>query len=309
MQWLTPWTIICAVLCVLALVVLFFPFIFKIDFNADARGILARLFLFKKQLYKYEKKFSGEDSGLDDGDSSIDKTDVEKGDANDEHEEDVVPAYVPPPKKIEPKTVESEQLKTESPKAETLKSEPAPTEGPVKADAKTENPAKTETTKKESAKPAERKEEKRSLTDREFWTILLTPEFDDVAFWAIKKWTLCLLRLFRFQFRDCYVEGIRSDVMNMGYGAALNGIMKGYPYLEDWDIRMDWTRDHELRSEGHIDASVNLCRTVGLLIATVFYGGIIVYKFWRRRAHVLKTNELPELGWIRTKIVKMMAEE
>lgn len=326
MQWLTPWTVIGAVLCVLALVILFFPFVFKIDFEAGLKGLDARLFIFKKQLYKYEKKFSKEKET-----DSLRET--EDFDNRPDNEEAVTPTYVPPKKKVEPDTEPATKT------AEKPKEEPAT--GPViKSDdnapeklepqeskanlvekdvvARAPEPAKEkqEAPKVEKAvspekekKESQEKPKKRSLTDTEFWTILLTPEFDERAWWAIRKWLFCLLCLFHVRFKDCFVEGIQSDVMTMGYGAALNGIIKGYPYIGDWDIRMDWTRDHELRAAGQILASVNICRIIGLLLATLFYGGIIAFKFWRRRSRVLKTNELPELGWIRMKIVKLMAEE
>lgn len=325
MQWLTPWTVVGAVLCVLALVVLFFPFIFKIDFEAGLKGLEARLFLFKKQLYKYEKKFSKDENASQDSDDFDNQPD---------NDDAVVPSYVPPKKKVEPvekPTVESvahapepvkENLEVPNPviksdEVSEKKESPESKSDFVEKEKETnvsmpaeKSPAEESKTEPvEKAKAVEEKKEKRSLTDKEFWTILLTPEFDDTAFWAVKKWLLCLLRLFHVRFKDCFVEGIQSDVMTMGYGAALNGIIKGYPYIGDWDIRMDWTRDHELRAAGQILASVNICRIIGLLLATLFYGGIIAFRFWRRRAHVLKTNELPELGWIRTKIVKLMAED
>ena len=72
---------------------------------------------------------------------------------------------------------------------------------------------------------------------------------------------------------------------------------------------MDWTRDHELKMDGHMRASVNLCRTLGLILAILFYGGVVAFTFWRRRARILKTGELPELGVVRNKIVKMMSED
>ena len=95
----------------------------------------------------------------------------------------------------------------------------------------------------------------------------------------------------------------------MGYAAALNGVLKSYPYIGAWDFRMDWTRDHELHAEGHMRASINVCRVLGLIITTLFYGGIVAFTFWRRRAKILKTGELPELGFVRNKIVKMMSED
>lgn len=155
----------------------------------------------------------------------------------------------------------------------------------------------------------ENEKEKRSLTETEFWTILLTPEFDARAWWAVKKLLLGICRLCRLKFINCFVEGIRTDYARMGELASLNAFLKSYPYIGAWDFRMDWTYDHELRGEGHVRLRVNLCRLIGLVLIILFYGGIVLWNFWRRRARVLKTGELPELGWIRTKIVKMMAEE
>lgn len=334
MQWLTPWTVVGAVLCVLALVVLFYPFIFKIDFEAGLKGIEARLYIFKKTLYKYEKKFSDDENAV--AEDSVGNDELANRPDN---EEEVVPTYVPPKKKTEPvaeptagsvsRVSEPVKEKLESPKAEPVStSEPSKTpviksDGPlpekeesqeskanfIEKEAQASVPAEESKTGTAEKAKATKKKERRSLTDKEFWTILLTPDFDRIAFGAVKKWTVCLLKLFRVKFKDCFVEGIRSDVLTMGYGAAINGILKGFPYVGAWDFRMDWTGDHELHAAGRVDASVNLCRVIGILVATVFYGGVIAFQFWRRRSHVLKTNELPTLGWLRTKIVKQMAED
>lgn len=95
---------------------------------------------------------------------------------------------------------------------------------------------------------------------------------------------------------------------HMGYAAAVNAFIKTYPYFGQWDFRMDWTHDHEPRSAGEIRISVNLCRIFGLLLLLLFHGGVLGCSFWLRRRHVLKTNELPELGFIRTKIVSWIVE-
>ena len=108
---------------------------------------------------------------------------------------------------------------------------------------------------------------------------------------------------------NCFVEGIRSDYESMGYGAALNGILKGFPYLRAWDFRMDWCHNRELHAQGEIHARTNLCRVFSLALAMFVYAGILFLLFWRRRARVLKTGELPELGFIRKKIVGWMVEE
>ena len=157
--------------------------------------------------------------------------------------------------------------------------------------------------------PSPEPEAKKSLTEREFWTLLLTPDIDERGLRYSKKILNSFVNVFQVRFRDCYVEGIRMDYKSMGYGAALNAMLKGYPFLEDWDLRMDWTRDHDLQSAGHIEASVNLCRTIWFLTVSSVYGGIFAFVFWRRRAAVLKTGELPELGYVRTKILNWLVEE
>ena len=117
------------------------------------------------------------------------------------------------------------------------------------------------------------------------------------------------IRLFKIKFVNCFVEGIRSDYESMGYGAALNGILKGFPYLRAWDFRMDWCHNRELHAQGEIHARTNLCRVFSLALAMFVYAGILFLLFWRRRSHVLKTGELPELGFIRKKIVGWMVED
>ena len=277
------------VLCALALVALFFPFVFWMDFTAGLEGVKVQIRLFKKNLYTYKKNFKKKQPSQEEEVVSVDK--------EEEEAEAVAPAPAP---KVE--------------KSEAPKPEPEP-EQKAELECKPESENKP-AEKKEEPKPSEEKssdadeKEKRSLTDQEFWTLLLTPEFDSRAWWAVRHALSALFRLFRIRFVDCFVEGIRlQEYENMGYAAALNGFLKSYPYIGAWDFRMDWTRDHEPKAEGHMRASVNLCRTLGLILAILFYGGIVAFTFWRRRARILKTGELPELGFIRNKIVKMMSED
>ena len=184
------------------------------------------------------------------------------------------------------------------------KSVPKPEEKPAQEE------TKAEAKEAPQAKPeAESKEEKRSLTEREFWTLLLTPDFDERGLGYAKKILSRFMTVFRVRFVDCYVEGIRMDYESMGYGAAANAMMKGYPYLEDWDIRMDWTRDHELQAAGRVRASVNLCRTFWFLFVSSVRIGVMALIFWRRRAAVLKTGQLPELGYVRKKVLDWLVEE
>jgi len=315
---------ILGVLCALALVALFFPFIFWIDFSAGLDGATVHLRFFKKTLYTYEKKF--DKKGLsDDEDSSIAVNEevakapekpveskaapkveqMSEPEKSDEPEKKTEPESKPESeKKIEPEPEKKPAVKKDESKQVEKKSEPKPVEK-----SKSDDEPKQEENFSEEKPSDDEKEEKRSLTDKEFWTLLLTPEFDSHAWWSVRHWISALFRLFRIRFINCFVEGFRMEYQNMGYAAAINGFLKSYPYIGDWDFRMDWTYDHDPYAEGHMRATVNLCRVLGLMIATLFYGGILAFTFWRRRAHILKTGELPELGFIRNKIVKMMTED
>lgn len=310
------------VLCALALVALFFPFIFWVDFSADFSEITVRVRFFKKVVYTYTKCFKKRQSSeeenvsVDEEDSvaaapapKVEKAEPPKPEAKEKpkSEKSVEPESKPETeKKIEPEP--------EKKSAET-KSEPKPVEKKeaTKPAEKIETKEEPEAEKKKSSEEKlsdDEKQEKRSLTDEEFWTLLLTPEFDTRAWWAVRHALSALFKLFRIRFVDCFVEGIRfQEYENMGYAAALNGVLKSFPYIGAWDFRMDWTRDHEPHAEGHMRASINICRVLGLILTTLFYGGIVAFTFWRRRAKILKTGELPELGFIRNKIVKMMSED
>ncbi len=293
------------VLCALALVALFFPFLFWIDFDAGMEGVNVRVRLFKKVLYTYKKKFGKDDEDEDVFDiSSPDPEPVEKSEAP----KAVETVELPTESEAEKPAVSDETPAATEPKLETVEPpKESETEKPAGSTPEENKPAEAD--KPEETKPVEEKPEKRSLTDKEFWTLLLTPEFDTRAWWAVRHELSAIFRLFRVRFVDCFVEGFRMEYENMGYAAALNGFLKSYPYIGDWDFRMDWTRDHEVRVEGHLRAAVNICRTLGLLLATLFYGGILAFAFWRRRSRILKTGELPELGFIRNKIVNIMTED
>lgn len=324
------WLLIIA--CVVALVVLFFPFKFKIEFEAGEHGAWAHFFFFKKNFWNAEKKW-GKAESLDD---ETEKRETEKPDGaksedseEGEPDDDCMPTFVEtsPAPKVEAKPApEPEKVKTA---AEPVKPVAKSTESKSEADKKVEGESATESLAKPSEtksaeKPAataemknaakssgakKEKPEKRKLTDIEFWTILLTPDLDSRAFRYVKHALAALLRLFHLRFHGCYVEGIRGDYKLMGYGAAANGIVKSFPVLCDWDIRMDWCCDKRLRAAGTLLGTANLCRFLGLLLLLLFYAGILLFLFFRRRAHVLKTGELPELGFVRQKILNLITEE
>jgi hypothetical protein len=330
--------------CAVALVVLFFPIRFRIDFGADENGGGAKFYIYKKNFYTWEKfrKGKGHDSdeSLDDDefagkshDDSTDKSrDSSSGKSHDE--ESAVPEFVAtaPAKPVEKKA--AEPVKTETPKVEVTpektaqdvaqeKTAPvetakdvAPVETSPKADdaqpAEVKQPAKVETpaASAESAQPAGNKKlEKRDLTDFEFWTLVLTPDLDERGFRYVNRLLVDLVRLFNVKFENCFVEGIRADYKTMGYGAALNGVIKGFPFLKDWDLRMDWCNEKDLRVQGNILARTNLCRVLFYLLELALLAGIVFLIFWRRRARVLKTGELPELGFVRQKIRAFFVED
>lgn len=350
--------------CAVALVVLFFPIRFRIDFGADENGGGAKFYIYKKNFYTWEKfrKGKGHDSdeSLDDdefaGKSHDDSTDKSREDSSSEtHDEDsAVPEFVAtaPAKPVEKKAAEPVKVAGNEKPAEPAKAETAAPAGdktsagnetPAKPDAGDKSPAelaKTEAAKPakvdsevkqpagdkmpaeikqpakvetpaEPEKPAEEKKkpEKRDLTDFEFWTLVLTPDLDERGFRYLKRLLIDLVRLFNMKFENCFVEGIRADYKTMGYGAALNGIIKGFPFLKDWDLRMDWCNEKDLRLQGNILARTNLCRVLFYLLELALLAGIVFLIFWRRRARVLKTGELPELGFVRQKIRAFFVED
>lgn len=319
------WLVI--VVCALALVVLLFPIRLKIEMNLDGKGGFVKFYLYRKVLWKLEKLRKKKD----DDDSDSEKTEDGEWDSPAD-QDDSAPTYVAAPPRIatekcEPskkdvdseKGVESvEDSRNDEEPAEKALNEEGPAENtrndeePAELPAKKAEPAAAKMDEPDEAKKVEddeEKPEKRKLTDREFWNIILTPEFDERAFGYLKKILGDLFRLFCVRFEDCYIEGIRASYKTMGYGAALNGILKGYPYLEAWDLRMDWCGDTEFRIHGIVHANTNLCRILAFLIRIAGSALILYLVFRKRRKHVLETGELAELGFIRQKIVDFLAED
>ena len=295
------------VLCVIALVILFFPFRFKVEFEAGEHGCRALFFFFRKKLWTGEKQW-GKKKESGEGEARGDYLDGDSSDkdVDDSTSEGAEPEFVAtaPVKPVETKAapVDASTERTAAPAQDVS----------AKDDLTKDVPAKDAPAKKApepAPEPEPEKKEKPKLTDEQFWTIILTPDLDARAFRYVKHLLAVIVKLFNIKFVDCFVEGIRTDYATMGYGAALNGIFKSFPYLQAWDFRMDWCRDRELRAQGAIHARTNLCRFFYLLLVTLVYAGILFLLFWRRRARVLKTGELPELGYIRKKIVGWMVEE
>ena len=275
---MSVFSLVLILVAIIAAVVLLFPVVFRLDFQLTESGFVADLFVFKKRLWNYTKEWKAKDEQEPEPEPPTEEKPVEETAPNPEPEAST----------SEPQTsyLKAKRPQTSNPEPEASTSEP-----------------------QTSYPKAKRPQSPQSLTEREFWTLLLTPDIDERGLRYSKKILNSFLNIFQVRFRDCYVEGIRMDYKSMGYGAALNAMLKGYPFLEDWDLRMDWTRDHDLQSAGHIEASVNLCRTVWFLTVSSVYGGIFAFVFWRRRAAVLKTGELPELGYVRTKILNWLVEE
>ena len=340
----------CAIL-VVALVLLLFPFSFRIDFEAGERGVRALFFFFKKKIYEYEKKWK-EDAGSKE--LAVDERQI----ASESVTQDAPPTEAVAKKPTEtPKTEPMDasagtELGIKNPQDSSLRAEDTPEKResrpsefghdraqgggavphPVKSSASSESaqPAEVKSSPvvevSSDAKAAEfenrdseknemlaedkkPKKEKRKLSDREFWTIILTPDLDARAFKYILKILKSALTLFRVRFSDCFVEGIRTDYQTMGYIAAVNGFLKAYPYVGDWDLRMDWCNENELRAAGSVRLSITLLRIFCFTLETLVLAGILSFSFWRRRAHVIKTNELPQLGFIRRRILEFILED
>ena len=335
--------------CAVALVVLFFPIRFRIDFGADENGGGAKFYIYKKNFYTWEKfrKGKGHDSdeSLDDDEFADKSSGGSRDKSSDEsHDEDsAVPEFVAtaPAKPVEKKA--AEPVKADAGKEKPAESAApagdktsAGDKTPAQSDASDKRPA--ELAKVETAKPAAvaddkkpaqpdagdkqpagdktpakvetpAEPEKRDLTDFEFWTLVLTPDLDERGFRYLKRLLIDLVRLFNMKFENCFVEGIRADYKTMGYGAALNGIIKGFPFLKDWDLRMDWCNEKDLRVQGNILARTNLCRVLFYLLELALLAGIVFLIFWRRRSRVLKTGELPELGFVRQKVRAFFVED
>ena len=277
---MSVFSLVLILVAIIAAVVLLFPVVFRLDFHLTESGFVADLFVFKKRLWNYTKEWKAKEDPEPEPEPPTEEKPVEETAPNPEPES-------PCP---EPEALTSEP-QTSNPASQTPQADPHFREDD------------------EPQPPSPEPEAKKSLTEREFWTLLLTPDIDERGLRCSKKILNSFLNVFQVRFRDCYVEGIRMDYKSMGYGAALNAMLKGYPFLEDWDLRMDWTRDHDLQSAGRIEATINLCRTIWFLTVSSVYGGIFAFVFWRRRAAVLKTGELPELGYVRTKILNWLVEE
>ena len=222
-----------------------------------------------------------------------------------EKKDGVVTAESKAPSTTEKKTALAMPAEKVAEKSETEKPKPE-AKVRTKDEGRETSRAQDESVETEKSKP---KKEKRKLSDREFWTIILTPDLDARAFRYALKILSAVLSLFRVRFIGCFVEGIQSDYMSMGYGAALNVFLKSFPYVGAWDFRMDWCHEKELRAAGTIRMSVNLLRIFCFILETLVLVGILAWIFWRRRAHVIKTNELPELGFIRRKILEFILED
>lgn len=331
--------------CVIALVVLFFPVKLRIEFEAGERGGRAFFYCFGKMFWKYEKKW-GAKSAEDDSEFADDALDGDADDATPtfvatapvRKSEPVAakpapvaskpasasPAEIPKEKSVQSQST-SKPAETTSPDSKSAQSDgtlakrvdsaianpdPAASKpAPVASKPAPANPDPSASPAEEKPASTAKKKEKRKLTDREFWTILLTPDMDERAFRYVRILLVDLVKLFRIRFCGCFVEGVRADYCTMGYGAALNGVMKSFPFLEAWDLRMDWCRDTALRAGGKIHSRLNLCRVLGYVVEFALYAGILLFLFWRRRARVFRTNELPELGYVRSKILGWIVED
>ena len=349
--------LLCSIVIV-ALVLLLFPFSFRIDFEAGERGARAFFFFFKKKIYEAEKKWGENSRKLEVGSrkdevgsgechperNEVKSKDLERREGTDESHpessskqsegdpvnsssggENVPVAEVVAKKPTETPKNECHSERNEV-KSKNLERREGTDERRETGDERREGTDEShpESSSKQSegdpvnsssggenvpATEVVAKKPKRKLSDREFWTILLTPDLDKRAFRYSLKILSSVFNLFRVKFVDCFVEGIRTDYQTMGYIAAVNGFLKAYPYVGDWDLQMDWCHEKELRAAGSIHLNITLLRIFCFTLETLVLAGILAISFWRRRAHVIKTNELPDLGFVRRKIIDFIVEE
>ena len=311
---MSVFSLVLILVAIIAAVVLLFPMVFRLDFHLTESGFVADLFVFKKRLWNYTKEWKTKEDPEPEPEQPAEEKPAEETAPNPEPETSTSEPQTSYPKAKRPQTPCSEP-ESSNPAPQTPQADPhfreddEPRASRPEPEASTPEPEASTSESQTSYPKAKRPQSPQSLTEREFWTLLLTPDIDERGLRYSKKILNSFVNVFQVRFRDCYVEGIRMDYKSMGYGAALNAMLKGYPFLEDWDLRMDWTRDHDLQSTGHIEATINLCRTIWFLTVSSVYGGIFAFVFWRRRAAVLKTGELPELGYVRTKLLNWLVEE
>lgn len=310
--------LLCSIL-VVALVLLLFPFSVRIEFEAGERGARALFFFFKKKVYEFEKKWGKGESApaADEKHQSVilsETKDPVKSESMDS--KDVAkPALVSEPISTESTSksetldpIEAEPLQGDKNESHLERILEPKAKGEVERSSAVADEPAAESVLEESKKEKPKKE-KRKLSDREFWTILLTPDLDARAFRYVLKILGAVFSLFCIRFKDCFVEGIQTDYKTMGYLAATNGFLKAFPYVGDWDLRMDWAREKELHAAGTVRLSITLLRVFCFVLETLVLAGILGISFWRRRARVIKTNELPELGFVRRKILGFILED
>ena len=311
--------LLCTIL-VVALVLLLFPFSVRIEFEAGERSGRALFFFFKKKIYEYEKRWGKVETSRAQDESRSDKLACryDRGEAPDAEgvkedkcvDRESRPAETSDERRAVSKSVDDGRNGSTSsatschPELNVVESK-----DPERLDERRKTSDDSGNNVIQEPKKEKPKKEKPKLTDREFWTILLTPDLDARAFKYALKIIASVFSLFRIRFNDCFVEGVRTDYVTMGYIAALNGIMKAYPYVGAWDLRMDWLHEKELRAAGNVRLSITLLRIICFILETLVLAGILAFIFWRRRAHVLKTKELPEIGFIRKKIVDFILED
>lgn len=151
------WLLIVA--CVVALVVLFFPFKFKIEFEAGEHGARAHFFFFKKNFWNVEKKWGKEESV----DGNAEKSGTEKSDGvkskdseDDELDDDCMPTFVAtaPTPKVEAKSAPEPVKPTEKPSSLGKNAEEKPVSQPAAEPVKPVAKSAAELAEKPSAEPA-----------------------------------------------------------------------------------------------------------------------------------------------------------
>lgn len=211
-----------------------------------------------------------------------------------------------------PQAVENATSEKESSSSEKKESSQEPEKKESEKTSKLESPKtedSSETGSKADEKPKKEKKPKKKLTKLQFWGILLSPEIDGLVWKFFKSLVASFFRIFRFHLEG-FVDGIHmSNYAIMGYIAGANGVLQGFPYIGNFDFRMDWTGEKELHGEGSLSVYLSICKFFCLLLLLLVYAAVVFVRFWGMRRRVLSNPESLELGFIRRKIVKMITED
>ena len=128
--------------------------------------------------------------------------------------------------------------------------------------------------------------------DREFFSVILSPDFTRgilKRFWKLCRYSF---KLFRCEFEDVTIEGVRLDYVKMGYLQGACSFISGlFPLFRNWNVQMDWCRSKEKKAHGIV-----LVRFTVLRVLIAAFGAIALglWIFWKYRRGKRRYREHPE---------------